>query len=61
MLGVAIWSGRYDALVWEAPTSIQADVKFNSTTTIKREIKIYTGMMNWQGELFITIGKIECL
>ncbi|XP_042212282.1 metalloreductase STEAP4-like [Homarus americanus] len=58
-LGLAIWSGDYDALVWEPATVISVDVKVNSTSFVTREITIHNSKMSLQGELFLTMGTLS--
>ncbi|XP_071521978.1 metalloreductase STEAP3-like isoform X2 [Panulirus ornatus] len=58
-LGLAVWSGGYDALVWEPPTVISASVRVNDTAFITREVTIHNSMMSFQGELFLTFGTLS--
>ncbi|MPC55992.1 Metalloreductase STEAP3 [Portunus trituberculatus] len=55
-LGVAVWSGTYDPLVWEPPFVASLDVRVNSTTLVTQEIPIYSNRMSLRGELFLTFG-----
>ena len=55
-LGVAVWSGTYDPLVWEPPFLASVDVRVNSTTLVTQEIPIYSNRMSLRGELFLTFG-----
>ncbi|XP_063862013.1 metalloreductase STEAP4-like [Scylla paramamosain] len=58
-LGVAVWSGTYDPLVWEPPFIASVDVRVNSTTLVTQEIPIYSNRMSLRGELFLTFGTLS--
>ncbi|KAK3865212.1 hypothetical protein Pcinc_029172 [Petrolisthes cinctipes] len=58
-LGVAIWSGHYDPLVWEPPTFISAQVKINTTSYVTMDVPVQNTKMSLQGELFLTFGTLS--
>ncbi|CAL4132321.1 unnamed protein product, partial [Meganyctiphanes norvegica] len=56
ILGTAVWSSKYDPLIWDKPTVIKTMVKFNSSSFTEKEVVVQNSLMNLQGELFITFG-----
>ncbi|XP_066950367.1 metalloreductase STEAP4-like [Macrobrachium rosenbergii] len=58
-LGLAVWSGRYDPLVWEPPTIISAKVKHNETSYVTRNVTVLNSAMTLRGELFLTFGTLS--
>ncbi|XP_050731243.1 metalloreductase STEAP4-like [Eriocheir sinensis] len=61
ILGVAVWSGMYDSLIWDPPLMATLDVRVNSTTFVQREVPIYSSTMSLQGEMFLTCGVLSML
>ncbi|XP_076049953.1 metalloreductase STEAP4-like [Oratosquilla oratoria] len=59
ILGTAVWSAHYDKFMWEAPTLVRAEVQYNDTVFVRKEVPIFDSQMTWQGELFITAGAIS--
>ncbi|XP_068209748.1 metalloreductase STEAP4-like [Palaemon carinicauda] len=58
-LGLAVWSGRYDPLVWEPPTVISTLVKYNETSFVTKNVTVLNSAMTLQGELFLTFGTLS--
>ncbi|XP_042862224.1 metalloreductase STEAP4-like [Penaeus japonicus] len=58
-LGLAVWSSRYDGLVWEKPLVLSANVMVNATTFVTKNVTVHDSLMSLQGELFLTFGMLS--